>query len=126
MDIFWRLCNFAPVNQLNNRIMDINEFFKEGNKVLTEDEWKVVASTFDSAENAINDVVENLREAVKGVMAKLWEKRNCTELTTDRFTLINRFGDIGVIDRRVDSTDETSLDDIENVDTLMDIVSNFV
>lgn len=126
MDIFWRLCNFAPVNQLNNRIMDIKEFFKEGNKVLTEDEWKVVASTFDSAENAINDVVENLREAVKGVMAKLWEKRNCTELTTDRFTLINRFGDIGVIDRRVDSTDETSLDDIENVDTLMDIVSNFV
>lgn len=126
MDIFWRLCNFAPVNQLNNRIMDINEFFKEGNKVLTEDEWKVVASTFDSAENAINDVVENLREAVKGVMAKLWEKRNCTELTTDRFTIINRFGDIGVIDRHVDSTDETSLDDIENVDTLMDIVSNFV
>lgn len=126
MDIFWRLCNFAPVNQLNNRIMDLKEFFKEGNKVLTEDEWKVVASTFDSAENAINDVVENLREAVKGVMAKLWEKRNCTELTTDRFTIINRFGDIGVIDRRVDSTDETSLDDIENVDTLMDIVSNFV
>ena len=126
MDIFWRLCNFAPVNQLNNRIMDIKEFFKEGNKVLTEDEWKVVASTFDSAENAINDVVENLREAVKGVMAKLWEKRNCTELTTDRFTIINRFGDIGVIDRRVDSTDETSLDDIENVDTMMDIVSNFV
>jgi len=126
LDIFWRLCNFAPVNQLNNRIMDINEFFKEGNKVLTEDEWKVVASTFDSAENAINDVVENLREAVKGVMAKLWEKRNCTELTTDRFTIINRFGDIGVIDRHVDSTDETSLDDIENVDTLMDIVSNFV
>lgn len=126
MDIFWRLRNFAPVNQLNNRIMDIKEFFKEGNKVLTEDEWKVVASTFDSAENAINDVVENLREAVKGVMAKLWEKRNCTELTTDRFTLINRFGDIGVIDRRVDSTDETSLDDIENVDTMMDIVSNFV
>ena len=126
MDKFWRLCNFAPVNQLNNRIMDIKEFFKEGNKVLTEDEWKVVASTFDSAENAINDVVENLREAVKGVMAKLWEKRNCTELTTDRFTIINRFGDIGVIDRRVDSTDETSLDDIENVDTMMDIVSNFV
>ena len=39
---------------------------------------------------------------------------------------VNRFGDIGVIDRRVDSTDETSLDDIENVDTMMDIVSNFV
>jgi len=120
------MCNFAASNQLNNVIMDLKEFFKEGNKVLTEDEWNVVASTFDSAENAINDVVENLREAVKGVMAKLWEKRNCTELTTDRFTLINRFGDIGVIDRRVDSTDETSLDDIENVDTMMDIVSNFV
>lgn len=126
MGISWEMCNFAASNQLNNIIMDLKEFFKEGNKVLTEDEWKVVASTFDSAENAINDVVENLREAVKGVMAKLWEKRNCTELTTDRFTLINRFGDIGVIDRRVDSTDETSLDDIENVDTMMDIVSNFV
>ena len=126
MGISWEMCNFAASNQLNNVIMDLKEFFKEGNKVLTEDEWKVVASTFDSAENAINDVVENLREAVKGVMAKLWEKRNCTELTTDRFTLINRFGDIGVIDRRVDSTDETSLDDIENVDTMMDIVSNFV
>ena len=126
MGISWEMCNFAASNQLNNVIMDLKEFFKEGNKVLTEDEWNVVASTFDSAENAINDVVENLREAVKGVMAKLWEKRNCTELTTDRFTIINRFGDIGVIDRRVDSTDETSLDDIENVDTMMDIVSNFV
>lgn len=126
MGISWEMCNFAASNQLNNAIMDLKEFFKEGNKVLTEDEWKVVASTFDSAENAINDVVENLREAVKGVMAKLWEKRNCTELTTDRFTIINRFGDIGVIDRSVDSTDETSLDDIENVDTMMDIVSNFV
>jgi hypothetical protein len=106
--------------------MDINEFFKEGNKVLTEDEWKVVAGAYDKAENDYNDLLDNLREAVKGVMAKLWEKRNCTELTTDRFTIINRFGDIGVIDRRVDSTDETSLDDIENVDTMMDIVSNFV
>lgn len=106
--------------------MDLEEFFKEGNKVLTEDEWKVVASTFDEAEETIAEVDDNLREAIKGVMAKLWEKRSCTELTTDRFTIINRFGDITVIDRRVDSTDETSLDDINDTDKLMDIVVNFV
>lgn len=106
--------------------MDLKEFFKEGNKVLTENEWKVVASAFDRAEETIADVRDNLRESIKGVMAKLWEKRSCTELTTDRFTIINRFGDITVIDRRVDSTEETSLDDINDTDKLMDIVANFV
>lgn len=106
--------------------MDREEFFKEGNKVLTENEWKAVASAFDKAEETIADVCDNLREAIKGVMAKLWEKRSCTELTTDRFTIINRFGDITVIDRKVDSTEETSLDDINDTDKLMDIVANFV
>jgi hypothetical protein len=106
--------------------MDREEFYKEGSKVLTDDEYNVISGAFDDAEETCNDIMSNLREVINGVMAKLWEKRSCTELTTDRFTIINRFGDITVIDRRVDSTEETSLDDINSVDKLMDIVASII
>ena len=106
--------------------MDREEFFKGGKKVLTDDEWSVIASTYDKSEDAYNDILENLRECVKGVMAKLWEKRSCTEFTTDRFTIINRFGDIAIIDKQIDSTDETSIDDVNEFNVLMDIVGSFV
>ena len=61
-------------------------------------------------------------------MAKLWEKRSCTELTTDRFTIINRFGDITFRhnDDDMSGAGEISLDDVNSVDKLMDIVASII
>jgi hypothetical protein len=59
-------------------------------------------------------------------MTKLYEKKRSTELVTESFTIINRIGDITVIDRGVDTTDEISIDDISSVDLLMDIVSEII
>jgi len=110
--------------------MDREEFYKEGSKVLTDDEYNVISGAFDDTEETCNDIMSNLREVIKGVMAKLWEKRSCTELTTDRFTIINRFGDITF--RHNDDDDdmsgagEISLDDVNSVDKLMDIVASII
>lgn len=100
------------------------EFFSRG--VLGENESNVVGGCFDDAENQLNDIMANIREAITGVMTKMYEKCSSTEFVSDRFTIINRFGDITIIDREIDSEDETSLDDIESVDLLMDILSQFV
>ena len=108
--------------------MDREEFYKEGSKVLTDDEYNVISGAFDDAEETCNDIMSNLREVIKGVMAKLWEKRSCTELTTDRFTIINRFGDITITEHSevIDGGGEISLDDINSVDKLMDIVAEMI
>ena len=105
--------------------MEREEFYKENNKVLTNEEYDVISNAFADAEDACSDIQCNLREVVNGVMAKLWEKRSCTELKTDRFTIINRFGDITIIEND-DVEDEVSLEDIKSVDTLMDIVSEII
>ena len=106
--------------------MDREEFYKENNKVLTNEEYDVISNAFADAEDACSDILCNLREVVNGVMAKLWEKRSCTELKTKRsFTIINRFGDITIIEDD-DVENEVSLDDIESVDKLMDIVSEII
>ena len=105
--------------------MDRKEFYKEGNKVLTDAEYGVISRAFDDAEQTCDDVNANLREAITGVMKKLWEKRSSTELVTEHFTIINRFGDITVIEGD-DVEGETSIDDIESVDKLMDIVSEII
>ena len=105
--------------------MNREEFYNESNKVLTDAEYNVIYGAFSSAEDSINDVMDNLREAVKGVMAKLWEKRTSTELVTDSFTIINRFGDITIIEGD-DVEGETSLDNINDVDTMLDIVSEII
>jgi hypothetical protein len=105
--------------------MDREEFYKEGSKVLTDDEYNVISGAFDDAEETCNDIMSNLREVVNGVMAKLWEKRSCTELKLLQFTIINRFGDITIIEDD-DVENEVSLDDIESVDKLMDIISEII
>ena len=107
--------------------MDREEFYKEGSKVLTDDEYNVISGAFDNAEETCNDIMSNLREVIKGVMAKLWEKRSCTELTTDRFTIINRFGDITFRHNDdMSGAGEISLDDVNSVDKLMDIVASII
>ena len=95
-------------------------------KVLTDEEYGTIIGAYDSAEETLSNVTDNLREAITGVMKKLYEKKSSTELVTDSFTIINRFGDITIIDRDVDSTDEISIDDINSVDLLMDIVAEII
>lgn len=104
--------------------MERNKFYES--KVLTDEEYKAVSGAFESAEETCSAVIDNLREAITGVMTKLYEKKCSTELVTESFTIINRIGDITVIDRVVDTTDEISIDDISSVDLLMDIVSEII
>ena len=108
--------------------MDRNEFYKEGNKVLTEKEYNEVSGTFEKVENACNDLVCELREAITNVMEILWKKRSGTELITKSFTLINRFGDITITEHSevIDGGGEISLDDINSIDKLMDIVAEII
>lgn len=108
--------------------MDREEFYKENNKVLTNEEYDVISNAFADAEDACSDILCNLREVIKGVMAKLWEKRSCTELVTRDFTIINRFGDITITEHSavMDGAGEISLDDVNSVDKLMDIVSEII
>lgn len=105
--------------------MDRKEFYKEGNKVLTEEEYNEFSGAFDNAEETCNDILCDLRKAIAKVMEILWVKRSSTELKTKNYTLINRFGDITVIEGD-DVEGETSIDDINSVDKLMDIVAEMI
>lgn len=105
--------------------MDRDKFYKEGNKVLTEEEYNEFSGAFDKAEETCNDILCDLREAITKVMEILWKKRSGTELVTKSFTLINRIGDITVIEGD-DVEGETSIDDINSVDKLMDIVAEMI
>jgi hypothetical protein len=104
--------------------MDRNEFYKDGNKVLTEKEYNVVNGTFEKVENACNDLVCELRTTIGDVMEILFAKRSSTELKTKNYTLINRFGDIGVI--KNGDGEEISIDDINSLDTMLDIVAEII
>jgi hypothetical protein len=104
--------------------MDRNEFYKEGNKVLTDNEYNEVSGTFEKVENACDDLVGELRTTIGKVMEILFAKRSSTELKTKNYTLINRFGDIGVIKNGDD--EEVSIDDINSLDTMLDIVAEII
>jgi hypothetical protein len=108
--------------------MDRNEFYKEGNKVLTEEEYNELSGTFDNAEETCNDLVSDLRDAIINVMDILYNKRSSTELVTKSFTLINRIGDITITEHSevIDGGGEISLDDINSVEKLMDIVAEMI
>ena len=108
--------------------MDRDKFYKEGNKVLTEEEYNEFSGAFDNAEETCNDILCDLREAITKVMEILWKKRSGTELVTKSFTLINRFGDITITEHSevIDGGGEISLDDINSVDKLMDIVAEMI
>ena len=106
--------------------MERKDFYKEGNKVLTDAEYNEFMTTFEDAEEARLEVVSNVREAITGVMTKLYEKCAATEFVGERFTIINRIGDITVIDRYEDDTNERSLDEIDNVNLAMDILAEML
>lgn len=106
--------------------MERKEFYKEGNQVLTEEEYNELSGTFEKVENTCNDLVSDLRDAINDVMETLWVKRSSTELKTENYTLINRFGDIGVIFEDEEEPEEMSLDEIQNISTMLDIVSEII
>lgn len=102
------------------------EMYKDGNKVLTDAEYDVFMGTFEKAEEKCMDIISDMREAITGIMNKLWEKRSATEFVGERFTVINRFGDITFIDRHEDDTNERSLDEIGNESLAIDILAEML
>lgn len=105
--------------------MTREEFFKS---VLTEAEYASIGKAFDGFENRENDLVVEVRSEIEGIMETLYKKNSSTEFVGKNFTLINRQGEIGVIEHSdiMEDGGEISLDDIVSLDKLMDILSEFV
>lgn len=106
--------------------MKKEEVYKNGSKVLTDAEYAAFIGTFESAEEKCMEIVSDARDTITKFMNVLWEKRSATEFVGERFTIINRFGDITFIDKYVDDTNETSLDRIDNESLAMDILADML
>ena len=104
--------------------MTRNDFFKD---VLTKGEYATISKAFDGFEERANDLVIEVRAQIEGIMETLYKKKSCTEFVGNYFTLINRIGEICVIEHsNIEDGEEISLDDIESLDKLMDILVEFV
>ena len=104
--------------------MTRDDFFKD---VLTKDEYATISNAFDAFEERTKDLVVEVREKIEGVMDTLYKKNSSTEFVGNYFTLINRIGEICVIEHsNIEDGEEISLDDIEDVNKLIDILSEFV
>lgn len=105
--------------------MTRNDFFKD---VLTKGEYATISKAFDGFEERANDLVVEVREKIEGIMETLYKKKSCTEFVGNNFTLINRIGEIGVTEHSdiMEDGGEISLDDINSVDKLVDILCEFV
>lgn len=106
--------------------MKKEEVYKNGSKVLTDAEYDAFMGTFESAEEKCMEIVSDARDTITEFMNILWGKRSATEFVGERFTIINRFGDITFIDKYVDDTNETSLDKIDNESLAMDILADML
>lgn len=106
--------------------MERKDFYKEGNKVLTDAEYNTFMGVFEDAEEACGEIISKIRDAITGIMITLYEKRSATEFVGERFTIINRIGDITFIDRYEDDTNERSLDEIDNECLAMDILADIL
>jgi Uma2 family endonuclease len=102
--------------------MTRDDFFKDK---LSKGEYASISKSFDSFEERVNDLVVEVRSEIEGTMETLYKKKSSTEFNGRYYTLINRIGEIGVIYNQSDD-EETSLDDIEDVNVLIDILSEFV
>lgn len=103
-------------------IMTRKEFF---DNALTANEYSSISKALDNFEDRVNDLVVEVRSEIEGIMETLYKKKSSTEFNGRYYTLINRIGEIGVIYNQSDD-EETSLDDIEDVNVLIDILSEFV
>jgi len=106
--------------------MKKEEVYKDGSKVLTDAEYDAFMGTFESAEEKCMEIVSDACETITKFMKVLWDKRSSTEFVGERFTIINRFGDITFIDKYVDDTNETSLEEIDNESLAMDILADML
>ena len=105
--------------------MTREEFFKS---VLTDAEYASIGKAFDGFEERANDLVVEVRSEIEGIMETLYKKNSSTEFVGKNFTLINRQGEIGVIEHSdiMEDGGEISLDDIMSLDKLFDIMCEFV
>ena len=104
--------------------MTRNDFFKD---VLTKGEYATISKAFDAFEERANDLISEVRAQIEGIMETLYKKKTSTEFVGKNFTLINRIGEICVIEHsNIEDDEETSLDDIEDVNELIDILVEFV
>ena len=108
--------------------MKKEEFYER--KVLTDSEYNELAGDIEKAQEALADLCADYITIIKNFMANLWEKAGSSEfvIETDNhhFTLINRFGAIGLINHSIDETEETDIDDMDSVDdiVILDAVCN--
>ena len=105
--------------------MTREEFFKS---VLTDAEYASIGKAFDGFEERANDLVTEVRSEIEGIIETLYKKKSSTEFVGKNFTLINRQGEIGVIEHSdiMEDGGEISLDDIMSLDKLFDILCEFV
>lgn len=108
--------------------MKKEEFYER--KVLTDSEYNELASGIENAQEALADVCADYISIIKNFMANLWEKVGSKEFVIEteynHFTLINRFGSIGLIDHNEDDTYEADIDDLDSVNdiVILDAVCN--
>ena len=103
--------------------MTRDDFFKD---VLAKGEYATISNAFDAFEERAKDLVTEVRAQIEGVMDALYKKKASTEFVGNYFTLINRIGEICVIEHsNIEDGEEISLDDIEDVNELIDILSEF-
>ena len=102
--------------------MTRKEFF---DNALTANEYSSISKAFDNFEDRVNDLAVEVRNKIGEIMETLYQKKCVTEYVGKSCKLINRFGDVGVIYNQSDD-EETSLDDIEDVNVLIDILCEFV
>ena len=105
--------------------MTREEFFKS---VLTDAEYASIGKAFDGFEVRASDLASEIRAEIEGIMETLYNKKSSTEFVGKNFTLINRKGEIGVIEHSdvMEGGGEISLDDIECITKLFDIMCEFV
>ena len=108
--------------------MTREEFYSK--KVLTDSEYMELATKIENAQESLNDLFANYISIIKEFMNTLWVKRHSTEFVIEtghfHYTLINRFGAIGLIDHNTDDAEEVDIDDLNSVNDIvtLDAVCN--
>ena len=101
--------------------MKKEEFYER--KVLTDSEYNELAGGIERVQDALADVCADYIAIIKNFMSNLWAKAGSSEFVIEteynHFTLINRFGSIGLIDHNEDDTYEADIDDLNSVNDVV-------
>lgn len=104
--------------------MNREEFYKR--KVLSDSEYNELAGDIEDVQERVNDLLDDFRGIIKNFMSNLWEKAGSSEFKVEQFTIINRFGAIGVINSKVDDVEELDIDEISDVDVFYELTSYLI